>query len=111
MEIKSKNNKQWTGLPVSVGIAPSKTLAKIAPETAEFNPQCNGILNLVDNPQLDDLLKNTELTDIWEIGPDLSQRLYLRGNTECFSPKTIDQQKGMGAPQNKCHWTAHSYET
>ena len=68
--------KQWTGLPVSVGIAPSKTLAKIANMTAKSYPQYNGILNLVDNPQLDDLLKNTELTDIWGIGPGLSQRLY-----------------------------------
>ena len=57
-------------------IATSQTLAKNSNVTAKSNPQYNGILNLVDNPQLDDLLKNTELTDIWGIGSGLSQRLY-----------------------------------
>jgi DNA polymerase V len=68
--------KQWTGLSVSVGIASSKTLAKIANETAKSHPKYNGVLNLVENPRLDNILKETELTDIWGIGPGLSQRLF-----------------------------------
>jgi len=81
-ELKSFGNeikttvKQWTRLPVSAVLLPPKLLQKISNVTAKSNPQYNGILNLVDNPQLDDLLKNTELTDIWGIGSGLSQRLY-----------------------------------
>jgi len=71
--------KQWTGLPVSVGIAPSKTLAKIANETAKSNPKHNGVLNLVDNPAVDEILRQTKLTDIWGIGAGLSQRLFKEG--------------------------------
>lgn len=71
--------KRWTGLPVSVGIASSKTLAKIANETAKSDPKYNGVLNLVDHPQTDDLLNNMKLTDIWGIGPGLSQRLFKEG--------------------------------
>jgi DNA polymerase V len=67
-----------------VSIAPSKTLAKIANETAKSNPQYNGILNLVDNPQVDNLLKEAGLTDIWGIGPGLSQRFYKEGIHNAF---------------------------
>ena len=35
---------QWTGLPVSVGIAPSKTLAKIANHVAKKHAECSGVL-------------------------------------------------------------------
>lgn len=68
--------KRWTGLPVSVGIAPSKTLAKIANETAKSNAKYNGVLNLVNNPNLDNILQETKLTNIWGIGGGLSQRLF-----------------------------------
>lgn len=71
--------KQWTGLPVSVGIAPSKTLAKIANETAKSYSKYNGVLNLVDNPELDTILEDTDLKEIWGIGPGLSQRLFKEG--------------------------------
>lgn len=79
--------KQWTGLPVSVGIATSKTLAKIANETAKSDLQYDGVLNLVDNPKLDALLKNTKLTDIWGIGAGLSQRLFKEGIQNAFQLK------------------------
>lgn len=79
--------KRWTGLPVSVGIAPSKTLAKIANERAKSNPKYNGVLNLVDAPQLDGLLKQTALTDIWGIGAGLSQRLFKEGIRNAYQLK------------------------
>ncbi len=71
--------KQWTGLPVSVGIAPSKTLAKIANETAKSDPTYDDVLNLVEYSKLDDLLHDTKLTDIWGIGAGLARRLFKEG--------------------------------
>ena len=38
--------KQWTGIPVSVGIGATKTLAKIANRHAKKNPQFNGVFDL-----------------------------------------------------------------
>jgi DNA polymerase V len=35
--------KQWTGIPVSVGIGPTKTLAKAANQLAKKNPLANGV--------------------------------------------------------------------
>jgi DNA polymerase V len=79
--------KQWTGLPVSVGIAPSKTLAKIANETAKYQPEYSGVLNLMGHPELDNILKDTKLTDIWGIGAGLSQRLFNEGITNALELK------------------------
>ncbi len=66
---------QWTGLPVSVGIAPSKTLAKIANETAKRNDQYGGVLNLCDHPGTDHILHKMPLQKIWGIGQGLTIRL------------------------------------
>ncbi len=40
---------RWTGLPVSVGIAPTKTLAKVANHTAKKNASYNGVC-ILDAP-------------------------------------------------------------
>lgn len=66
---------QWTGLPVSVGIAPSKTLAKIANETAKRNLTYNGVLNLCNSPGTDQILKRMPLQKVWGIGHNLTIRL------------------------------------
>ncbi|MFD2532846.1 Y-family DNA polymerase [Gracilimonas halophila] len=66
---------QWTGLPVSVGIAPSKTLAKIANETAKRNLTYKGVLNLCNNPGTDQILKKMPLQKVWGIGHNLTIRL------------------------------------
>lgn len=70
---------QWTGLPVSVGIAPSKTLAKIANETAKSHARYGGVLNLAGNPDRDKILRGTNVSEIWGIGKGLSERLYKEG--------------------------------
>lgn len=70
---------RWTGIPVSVGIAPSKTLAKLANETAKKTPEFEGVLSLADHPQLDRILEQTPVKDIWGIGPGFSQRLFNEG--------------------------------
>lgn len=78
---------QWTGLPVSVGIAPSKTLAKVANETAKGNPVHRNVLNLAGNPKLDTILEQTKLSDIWGIGRGLSQRMHQEGITNALQLK------------------------
>lgn len=70
---------RWTGISVSVGIAPSKTLAKLANETAKSDEKYNGVLSLADHPELDAILKTTPVKKIWGIGPGFSQRLFREG--------------------------------
>jgi DNA polymerase V len=66
---------QWTGIPVSVGIAPSKTLAKIANRAAKKNPASGGVGVLMEQAAQDAALAKIELTDIWGVARRLSQRL------------------------------------
>ncbi|MDR9417792.1 Y-family DNA polymerase [Gracilimonas sp.] len=78
---------QWTGLPVSVGIAPSKTLAKIANETAKRNSIYDGVLNLCNYPGTDQVLKNMPLQKVWGIGQGLTVRLNRFGIKTAFDLK------------------------
>ena len=57
--------KKWTGLPVSIGIGPTKTLAKLANKIAKAN---DGQYNLVDHPDRDRVLARVLVADIWGIG-------------------------------------------
>src|SRR5215204_2587768 len=63
---------KWTGIPVSVGIAETKVLAKIANKRAKkADHQTNeneGVLNLFRSPQTAAVLKDTLISDIWGIG-------------------------------------------
>ncbi|MBN2479198.1 MAG: Y-family DNA polymerase [Parachlamydiales bacterium] len=70
-EIKKKIYK-WTGLSVSVGIAKTKTLAKLANEIAKKE---SGTLVFNDQQTIDKYLKNTSIEDIWGIGRKFAKRL------------------------------------
>src|SRR5438105_11482001 len=67
--------RQWTGIPISVGIAPTKTLAKLANERAKKG---NGVFVLNEQNRIKELEK-TELEEIWGIGPGLAERLKNKG--------------------------------
>ncbi|OIQ19608.1 MAG: hypothetical protein BM556_03745 [Bacteriovorax sp. MedPE-SWde] len=59
---------KWTGIPVSVGIAPTKTLAKIANNIGKKSKKANGVV-VLDNEKITDIaLARTEISDIWGIG-------------------------------------------
>ena len=61
--------KQWTGIPVSIGIGPTKTLAKIANRLAKKSPRAGGGLDLVGHPEwIEAALRRTDVGDVWGIG-------------------------------------------
>ena len=45
--------RQWTGIPVSIGIGRTKTLAKIANRLAKQTPAAGGVCDLTDSGQID----------------------------------------------------------
>lgn len=59
---------QWTGLPVSVGIAPTKTLAKAANHMAKRQKFRQGVCSLLDPAARDAALKELPVDEIWGIG-------------------------------------------
>lgn len=76
--------RRWTGLPVSVGIAPTKTLAKIANEMAKSYKQLNGVLYVRKPDQIGRMLRKTELGDIWGIGKNYTAMLERQGITNAL---------------------------
>jgi DNA polymerase V len=65
-----KKIKQWTGIPLSIGTGPSKTLAKIANHVAKKEESLGGILDLgaLTESQLDRILDKVDVGDVWGIG-------------------------------------------
>ncbi len=89
-----KTVKQWTGIPVSIGIAATKTLAKIANRYAKKNKDRNGVLNLFDIPQpeIDYYLEQTDVSDIWGVGRQYTKLLYERGIYNALQLKNADDK-------------------
>ncbi len=67
--------KRWTGIPVSVGIGTSKTLAKLANRVAKKYKCYGGVFNIIDHLKIDKILADTDIEDIWGIGRQYSKKL------------------------------------
>ncbi len=66
---------QWTGIPVSIGVGQTKTLAKIAVHIAKKNKQCKNVFFINTSSDIKKHLKNISVEDIWGIGRRYSVKL------------------------------------
>jgi DNA polymerase V len=91
-QLKIKDYTQWglmirkriwqeIGMPVSIGIAPSKTLAKLASERGKKDEVLNGVLAWPDltDAQKYSYLQATPVGDVWGIGRKLAPKLRVEG--------------------------------
>ena len=67
--------RKHTGIPVSVGIASTKTLAKIANETAKKRSELDGLLYLNRPDGVNTVLKETAAGDVWGVGRNYREML------------------------------------
>ena len=81
--------QQWTGIPVSVGVGPTKTLAKAANHLAKSDPELAGVLNLQNLEHLDDILAKVEVEEIWGVGRQYARMLRQRGIGNACQFKSI----------------------
>ena len=79
-----KQVQQWTGIPVSVGMAPSKALAKIANKIAKKYSAKTGVYVMETDEQRVKALKWTPVKDIWGIGRQHAKRLHAQGIKTAF---------------------------
>lgn len=83
---------QWTGIPVSIGIAPTKTLAKIANRVAKHNPQHHGVFIYPQSEsKREAVLKAIAVEDIWGIGRQYSSWLHSQAITEALSLRNVPE--------------------
>ena len=72
---------KWTGIPVCVGIGPTKTLAKLANHIAKKHPRSKGVFNFNDltDLQQEKLLSQIAVSEVWGVGRRIAARLAEHG--------------------------------
>lgn len=82
---------KWTGIPISVGIAPTKSLSKVANRIAKKYPQQTGGVYIIDSEEKRiKALKWLKVEDIWGVGRKHSKRLNALGVTTAFDFTQLD---------------------
>ncbi|OSM02007.1 translesion error-prone DNA polymerase V subunit UmuC [Magnetofaba australis] len=71
--------RRWTGIPVSIGVAPTKTLAKMANHYAKKTPALEGVLDLEDLRWRERALHKFPVGEVWGVGRRLNKRLEAMG--------------------------------
>lgn len=71
--------RRWTGIPVSIGIAPTKTLAKVASRFAKRYPGYRKCCLIGSDEQRVAALRLFEVGDVWGIGRRIARSLESRG--------------------------------
>ncbi|SDB02778.1 DNA polymerase V [Desulfonatronum thiosulfatophilum] len=83
--------QQWTGIPVSIGIGPTKTLAKVANRVAKKHPEHGGAFSLEDHPDRDRILTDIEIEDVWGIGRQYGKKLREFGIRNALQFSRLDK--------------------
>ena len=71
--------KKDTGIPVSIGIAPTKTLAKIASKLCKQYPKLRGCCLMYRPQDIEKVLRKFPVGDVWGIGRKYRRKLQLMG--------------------------------
>lgn len=86
---------KWTGLPVCVGIGATKTLSKLANHCAKKRPVFNSVCNFntMSPVELDSLLGQVEVGEIWGIGRKLAPKLQSLGFNTVLDLKRANPER------------------
>ncbi len=95
---------KWIGVPVSIGIASTKTLAKLASEYAKKHPETGGALYLAQGPTLSNYLQVIPVGDVWGVGWRLTPKLRAEAvgtawNLAQLRPQRAQQLMGIHGRQ------------
>jgi DNA polymerase V len=71
--------KRLTGIPVSIGLGPNKTLAKLTSHIAKKQPSYNGICSYWSIPNFRNSLYNIPVDGVWGIGRKWTKKLNTMG--------------------------------
>jgi DNA polymerase V len=81
--------KRDTGIPVSIGIGPTKTLAKIANHLAKVQSETCGVFELTES-DVDEALAEIEVREVWGVGPRWARWLEEQGIATALDLKRAD---------------------
>lgn len=103
---------RWTGIPVTIGMAPTKTLAKLANRFAKKRKKDVGFHCLSSPELIDEALAVTAVGDIWGVGPQYAKLLrghglktaldlvkapdeWIRKNMSVVGQRTLNELRGI----------------
>ena len=78
---------KWTGIPTSIGIGTTKTLSKAANYIAKNEK--SGVVDLVNSEQVDNLLSEIKINNIWGVGRQLTKFYIKNGINTAYDLKKI----------------------
>lgn len=81
-----------TGIPVTIGIAPTKTLAKLANRYAKKHKRDIGVHAVEAPEEIEEVLKFTEISDVWGIGRQHTARLEKEGVHTAFDLLSMNDE-------------------
>ena len=101
---------KWTGIPTSIGVAKTKTLSKAANYIAKKDK--SGVIILIDAKQIDQMLKEIKINEVWGVGRQLTKfyvkngintayqlknisNSWIKKNTNVFGARTAMELKGV----------------
>ena len=93
--------RRLTGIPLSVGVAPTKTLAKIAAELCKHYPKLRGGCFMHRDQDIEKVLRKTPVGDVWGIGRRSAPRLELMGVHTAWDFRSLSEEcvrRRMGLP-------------
>ncbi|MEF2146182.1 MAG: Y-family DNA polymerase [Desulfovibrionaceae bacterium] len=76
---------RWTGIPLSFGIGPSKTLAKVANKIAKQNINHNGIFDISIAQNMQTVLQTFPASDVWGVGRKYARLLERHGVRDAWA--------------------------
>ena len=87
--------QQWLGLPVCVGFAPTKTLAKLANHIAKKRAEFGGVCDLttMTKQQQDEIFASIAVGEVWGVGRKLNEQLQQGGITTVQQLRDFDVQR------------------
>ncbi|MBC3879677.1 Y-family DNA polymerase [Undibacterium sp. FT79W] len=92
MQTVREQVKRDTGIPVCVGVGPSKTLAKLANFVAKRHPKSKGVFNFntLTSQQMSSVLRNIPTEEVWGIGRKLTAALNDMGIVNVLQLRDAD---------------------
>ena len=97
----SSRCRRLTGIPLSVGVAPTKTLAKIAAELCKHYPKLRGGCYMHRDEDIEKVLRKTPIGEVWGIGRRSAPRLELMGVRTAWDFRELNEEcvrRRMGLP-------------
>ncbi len=85
--------EQWTGIAVSIGVAPTKVLSKLANRLAKKNKRKTRCVLVLNDPEMiNEALIRTPVNEIWGVGRSYAEKLVKWGIDDAYQLSRMPEE-------------------